>query len=162
MTHVSLYSGDDRRTRVGHCKMDSTDVYVGRGPSSRDMNETQVGERGWLGNPYTVDLYDREESIEQFRSDFETRLAEDAGFRSRVRELSGAVLGCWCQRLDEDAPACHAEVIAEYADWLARVADPESALVDHIEKAILAGVPAAVILAGIKDRRETVVEVTDS
>ena len=34
--------------------------------------------------------------------------------------LAGKTLGCWCQRLDEDSPACHAEVIAEHADRLAR------------------------------------------
>jgi len=111
-------SAGDQQTRVGHCKSDPTDVYVGRGPGGRDMTETPVGERGWLGNPFTVDDYDRTESIARFRTTFEERLIEDDEFRAAVRELSGDVLGCWCQRLDEDEPACHAEVIAEHADRL--------------------------------------------
>lgn len=83
------------------------------------MTETPVGKRGWLGNPYTLENYGREESIQQFREHFEKRLENDEEFRDAVRELAGDVLGCWCQHLDEDKPACHAEVIAEHADRLA-------------------------------------------
>jgi len=106
-------------TRVGHCKHDSTDVYVGRGPGGRGMLSTPIGMRGWLGNPHAVDDYGRDGSIDRFRKAFEHRLENDDEFRVRVRELAGSTLGCWCQRLDEDGPACHAEVIAEWADRLA-------------------------------------------
>ena len=114
-------------TRVGHCKRDETDAYAGRGPGGRTMNNTEIGTRGWLGNPYRLaDGYSRAESINLFRDDFEARLRADDEFRAAVRDLSGAVLGCWCQSLDDDEPACHAEVIAEHADRLARSADPEA------------------------------------
>lgn len=107
-------------TRVGHCKRDETDVYVGRGPNGRAMDETPVGERGWLGNPYPLDDVDsRGASIEAFRADFVARLKADQAFRDAVRGLSGKTLGCWCQSLEADQPACHAEVVAEYADRLA-------------------------------------------
>jgi len=106
-------------TRVGHCKQDKTHEYIGRGTGSRDMHETPVGQRGWLGNPYTLDDYSREESIKLFRQDFEDRLTRDAEFRDAVRDLAGCVLLCWCQEYGADAPACHAEVIAEHADRLA-------------------------------------------
>jgi len=80
-----------------------------------------TGERGWLGNPYPLsEGFSREESIRRYRRDFEARLREDDEFREAVREIAGKTLGCWCQRLDEDSPACHAEVIAEHADRLAR------------------------------------------
>lgn len=109
-------------TRVGHTKADSTDVYVGRGQNGRDMLSVQKpGFRGWLGNPFTLeDCECREGSIERFREAFEYRL-EDDEFREAVRELHGKVLGCWCQCLDDDSPACHAEVIAEHADRLAEM-----------------------------------------
>ena len=107
-------------TRVGHCKADPFDVYIGRGAGGRDMLETPIGKRGWLGNPHSVDDYGREGSIERFRKAFEHRLETDDEFRARVRDLAGKRLGCWCQRLDEDEPACHGEVIAEHADRLAR------------------------------------------
>lgn len=107
------------RTRVGHCKRNSTDVYAGRGPGGRAMDETEIGERGWLGNPYPLDeVESRAASIEAFRADFVARLKVDSEFREAVRELAGKTLGCWCQSLEDDHPACHAEVIAEQADRL--------------------------------------------
>ena len=110
-------------TRVGHCKADKTDVYIGRGPKGRAMGEAPIGERGWLGNPYEVEEYGREECIRQFKGTFSLRLVDDVEFREAVAGLSGKRLGCWCQRLDEDKPACHGEVIAEIAD---KLADPET------------------------------------
>jgi hypothetical protein len=108
------------QTRVGHCKADSTDVYVGRGPGGRSMLDTPIGERGWLGNPYPADEYGRGESIENFREAFEEKLKLNDAFREAVGDLAGRDLGCWCQRLDEDGPACHAEIIAEHADRISR------------------------------------------
>lgn len=109
-------------TRVGHCKADETDVYVGRGPDGSHMNNTpRAGERGWLGNPYTLEEYSRSESIALFRRDFEERLERSPEIRRAVEELQGKTLGCWCQRLDEDSPSCHGEVIAEWADKLGGV-----------------------------------------
>jgi len=110
---------DTERTRVGHCKADKTDEYAGRGKGNRHMNNTRIGVRGWLGNPHRLDDgYTREESISLFQDDFKARLRDDKEFREAVAELSGKVLGCWCQSLNEDEPACHAEVIAEHADRL--------------------------------------------
>jgi hypothetical protein len=83
------------------------------------MNNTEVGTRGWLGNPHALsDGYSRAESIDLFRDDFEAQIRGDDEFRQAVADLAGEALGCWCQRLDEDEPACHAEVIAEWADRL--------------------------------------------
>lgn len=106
-------------TKIGHCKTDDVDVYIGRGPGGRDMHTTPIGERGWLGNPYAVDEYGREESIDRFRSDFEDRLETDSEFRQAVRELAGKCLGCWCQNIEDDEPACHGEIIAASAEQLA-------------------------------------------
>lgn len=108
----------EKETAVGHCKRDETDVYIGRGPNGRDMTETAIGERGWLGNPYSVELWGREGCVENFRADFEQRLEWDRGFRDAVSQLSGKTLGCWCRSVDEDEPACHGDVIAEHADRL--------------------------------------------
>jgi hypothetical protein len=78
------------------------------------------GKRGWLGNPFTVETHGREDSIKAFKSAFADKLERDEEFRQAVRELAGKRLGCWCQRLDEDEPACHAKIIAEWADRLAQ------------------------------------------
>lgn len=107
------------RTQVGHCKRDSTDIYIGRGPDGRDMLTTAIGQRGWLGNPHTVADHGREGCIKRFRKAFEHRIDTDAEFRHRIKELSGKTLGCWCRSVTEDEPACHGDVIAEWADRLA-------------------------------------------
>lgn len=109
-------------SQVGMWMQDDCDVYVGRGRNGKRFGSAGIGERGWLGNPYRADEYGREESIEKFRRVFERRLKSDEEFREAVADLSGQVLGCWCQRLDDDEPACHAEVIAEWADNLAQEA----------------------------------------
>lgn len=111
----------DRVTRVGHVieDGDAIDVYAARGSGARGMDELPVGKRGWLGNPHAVVDHGREGCIQEYREDFEKRLEEDAEFREAVADLAGKTLGCFCQTLDEDEPACHAEVIAEWADKLA-------------------------------------------
>jgi len=107
------------KTQVGHCKADDTDVYIGRGAGNRHINNTKVGVRGWLGNPHKVgEKYTREESIGQFRTDFEAKLRGDDTFREAVKDLQGKTLGCWCQRIDDDSPACHGEVIKEWVERL--------------------------------------------
>jgi len=109
-------------TCVGHCKADETDVYIGRGPKGQAMDEAAIGERGWLGNPFEAEEFGREGCIRRFETQFCMRLSADAEFREAVTDLSGETLGCWCQRLDDDEPACHGEVIAEFAD---KLADPD-------------------------------------
>lgn len=116
-----MSSSPDSKTEVGHCKGDSTDTYIGRGQNGRDMLSVGApGVRGWLGNPFSLeDGYTREESISKFREAFEDKIKRDDEFREAVRDLAGDVLGCWCQHLDDDSPACHGEVIAEWAEKLA-------------------------------------------
>lgn len=83
------------------------------------MVSTPIGKRGWLGNPYPESEYCREECIEAFRADFEALIEADDEFRDAVRDLHGQTLGCWCRSVDEDEPACHGDIIAEWADRLA-------------------------------------------
>jgi hypothetical protein len=111
----------EEQTRVGHCKSDSTDVYIGRGQNGATMLNTEIGKRGWLGNPFPVDEHGHVQCVERFRDEFESRLKTDDEFREAVARLHGKTLGCWCQRLNDDGPLCHGEVIAEHADRLADI-----------------------------------------
>jgi hypothetical protein len=106
-------------TRVGHCQHDVIDTYAGRGPGGRDFIATPVGERGWLGSPYTLDDHGRVESVEKFAVAFRYALERDPALRAAVAALAGETLGCWCQDLEAEGPACHAEVVAGYAELLA-------------------------------------------
>jgi hypothetical protein len=127
--------GDTDRTRVGHCKADDTDVYAGRGPNGRHMLSVgKPGERGWLGNPFTLEDHHRGASIAKFREAFEEKLERDAEFREAVGNLSGKILGCWCQRLDDEGPPCHAEIIAEYADRIASEQHTDADQSDHSQE----------------------------
>jgi len=97
------------------------------------MRDTEVGERGWIGNPFVPEENARqahyenesitvvgtiEESVAKFAVAMKARLETDPEFRTAVGELAGQDLGCFCQRLDEDSPPCHGEVVAHYADQL--------------------------------------------
>ena len=119
--------GDSKRTRVGHIRKDDCDVYVGRGDGGdADMLNTPIGEHGWLGNPFTVGQWGRGPAIGNFRRVFEWRIEADPEFRGAVADLSGNVLGCWCQRLENDGPGCHAEIIADHANRISRSRDTDS------------------------------------
>lgn len=113
----------DRDTRVGHCQRDDVDVYIGRDRRDgelKHMNNTPIGEGGWLGNPYRLeDGYSREESVQLFEEDLKDRIESEPEFRDALIDLYGLVLGCWCQELGEDEPSCHGEIIATHVDRLA-------------------------------------------
>jgi uncharacterized small protein (DUF1192 family) len=126
-----LVTDGGRATRVGHCRRDDIDVYIGRGNAGQDVTNSEPGEHGWLGNPFHVEDYGLEGCIERFRDVFETRLQEDEAFRRAVRRLAGQTLGCWCRRVDADGPACHGDVIAEWADRLDRQLVAEAGDVDR-------------------------------
>lgn len=100
---------------VGHCKKDEIDVYIGRrrvDGELKHMNNTEVGEPGWLGNPYPVDECEsRTESLNKFAADLEKRVNEDAEFRKAVAELDSSDLGCWCRTRGSRKPLCHGDMI---------------------------------------------------
>lgn len=84
-------------------------VYIGRGAGACHMNNTPVGVKGWLGNPYVI--HEREINIAMFKADFLKRIAEDEVFREHVLKLRGETLGCFCR-----PQRCHGDVIAEFLD----------------------------------------------
>lgn len=112
-------------TTVGHWSGDDCDTYIGRGYDQVALGDVDPGEKGWLGNPWTVEECDggREEAIARYNVAFKAKLRSDEEFRSAVAELQGDTLGCWCQAEqedpeDDDTNRCHGEVIAHYVDQL--------------------------------------------
>ena len=102
--------------RIGHVKIngDEMTINIGRSRSGgevKHMNNTEIGEPGWLGNPYPLDDHSRRESVQLFIDDFEERLNSDAEFREAVKELDGEVAGCWCRSLSDNTPLCHGDAI---------------------------------------------------
>jgi hypothetical protein len=132
-----IAEAEGEQTRVGHCKHDATDVYAGRGKNGRDMLSVAApGQRGWLGNPFTLDDHSRAESIRAFRQAFEDKLQREDEFRAAVADLAGKTLGCWCQHVSDSEPACHAQVIAEWAD---KLAEQDDAALDDAERIVTDG-----------------------
>ena len=115
MTQTTLTG--ETRTRVGHCKKDSCTVYIGRsdGGDGHMMNR-DVGQSGWLGNPFPKSKHGRKQCVEMFQDEFEARIKTDETFRKAVKGLRGEILGCYCQRINDNGPACHGEVIAEWVN----------------------------------------------
>lgn len=108
-----IYSIGDRGgilITVCHVRTGKQTVYIGRGPGGRHMLNTPIGEKGWLGNPHSVDEFGRDGCIELFRVDFKRKIEEDPEFKSAVLAIpQGSILGCFCKPL-----SCHGDVIAEF------------------------------------------------
>lgn len=87
--------------KVVHCKKESYDIYIGR-PSV------------W-GNPFTHKngttaefiCASREEAVAKYKE----YLLQNEELLSKLSELKGKVLGCWCKPL-----ACHGDILIEMAN----------------------------------------------
>lgn len=107
---------------VGHCKKDDCDVYIGRGRGNAHIENTRIGKRGWLGNPFSLECgFSREESISRFAEVILRRVEQDPEFRKALYELKGATLGCWCRSCSEDDPACHGDVVKKVIEGIEKV-----------------------------------------
>lgn len=130
----------DNSTVVGHNRHDDPDIDIGRGPNLEAITNTEIGDPGWLGNPFVLEStarqehYDadhltvvgsREESVRRFRDLLDEQVRQDKGLRNALRDLHGKTLGCWCQRADEEnGDLCHGQAVAAYADYFGEI-DPE-------------------------------------
>lgn len=84
-------------------ELDPRFTYIGRAGHGQD---------GYFGNPfYLTNERDRPIILAQYREWFWRRVERDEIFRSRVSNLKGQTLVCFC------APKqCHGDVIANYAE----------------------------------------------
>lgn len=94
------------RTRVGHCKIDRCDVYIGR-PSP------------W-GNPFSHKEGTKAEfvvgSVEEAVASYEAWIKTQPQLIARLPELQGKLLGCWCKTPRKPDAPCHGDVLARLAD----------------------------------------------
>ena len=102
------------KTRVVHCRKEPFDVYIGRSmPRYPELRAT-----GW-GNPFRPARGEQgaARAVQQYRA----WIAEQPQLLTRLSELRGKTLGCWCAPLggltgDLDGRICHGQVLAALAD----------------------------------------------
>jgi hypothetical protein len=109
-------------TRVVH-RSEPHDVYIGRGDDGdAHLNNTDIGETGWLGNPYKTKAgggnYTRKQSIALYRADVLNRLDDDPAFGAALAQLKGQRLACYCRHARETEPACHGDVLVRVIEGL--------------------------------------------
>ena len=77
-------------------------VYIGR-----NMTVYVKGATGskWA-NPFSVKKYGREECLQKYREYIEG----NAKLKSELKELTGKILGCWC---DPESESCHGDVLID-------------------------------------------------
>lgn len=99
------------------------DVYGGRGRRDDRLahaENTEPGERGWLGNPYEMDgdsLDERRRVIAAFTRYFLDRVQSDQEFRQAVEDLRGQRVACWCRGVSQERTPdtwCHLDVVASW------------------------------------------------
>lgn len=95
-------------TKVCNIYESSYDCYVGPPHDGRDPRELQVGQLGWLANPFIDGSV--EENNRLFERYFIERVSSDKRFKLGVLSLYGRRLGCLC-----DGEDCHALAVT---NWL--------------------------------------------
>lgn len=90
-------------TRVVNLYKEPYDVYIGRAGKGKD---------GYFGNPIPLKKGEpRGTTIEKYKEYFYSRLESDNEFKSRVLQLKGKTLGCFCK-----PNACHGDIIVNYLE----------------------------------------------
>jgi len=99
------------KTRVVNLRENLYDIYIGRAGH---------GEGGYFGNPIRVGQpcgkcgnihHDAGSTLLCYKRYFDARIENDPEFRTRILELQGKRLGCFCK-----PKPCHGDVIKEYLD----------------------------------------------
>lgn len=83
------------------------DIYIGRADGFKHLMNTAPGERGWLGNPFPLEKFSREEAVDLYEKMLRRKLEKHDEFRQKFKELKGKKLGRYC---GEDE-LCHGDII---------------------------------------------------
>jgi hypothetical protein len=118
-------------TRVVH-RSESYDVYIGRGDGGNaHLKNTEIGETGWLGNPYRLDghggVHTREQSLGRYCQDVLTRVGTDPAFAAALADLKGQRLACYCRQSSETEPDCHGDILVQVIGALRPVGGKDGA-----------------------------------
>jgi|APHM01.1.fsa_nt_gi hypothetical protein len=106
--------------RICHHLQDDVDaVYAGRSYERDGIDEVDISEYGWLGNPFTDGS--NKKMTRDFEEYLDEQLKQDPQLAGALSALAGERLACYCQQEHEDDTWCHGIVIAAYADYLEQI-----------------------------------------
>ena len=88
------------------------DLYVGRGRGRTNLQTANIGEWGWLGNPFEAKLFGLDQCIEMYAKAFISKIQLDPEFAAAVAALDVDNVYCWCP-LDKN---CHGDFIVTYLE----------------------------------------------
>jgi len=92
------------KTRVAHCTKEAFDEYIGR-------KNVRFPKGSIWGNPFEIG---RDGSRADVIAKFRAWLPQQPHLMSRLEELRGKALGCWCRcSTDPDGDACHGDFYVE-------------------------------------------------
>ena len=92
-------------TKVVNIYKSPYDIYIGRAGKGQD---------GYFGNPFKIlPKQTKGSTLTKYKEYFYNRLNTDPEFKSRIHELKGKTLGCFCK-----PNSCHGDIIKEYLDTL--------------------------------------------
>ena len=96
---------DSIKTEAVNLYKEPYDVYIGR---------EGKGKSGYFGNPFKLEKGEsRGATLDRFKKYFLDRIEIDLEFKSKILELKGKKLGCFCK-----PNACHGDIISEYLNNL--------------------------------------------
>jgi hypothetical protein len=101
--------------RVVYCPgtiLGPRDLYVGRGRNRVNLHSAEIGEWGWLGNPFDSVIFGLDRCIEMYAKAFISKMQADPEFAARIQSLDVDRVFCWC-RLDKN---CHGDFIVAYLE----------------------------------------------
>lgn len=91
-------------TKIVNKRIDSYDVYIGRGSP--------------FGNRFVIGVHGtRDEVIDIYEKEFYVKVETDKEFKNQVLALKGKILGCFCKQKDREV-RCHGDVILKYLENL--------------------------------------------
>jgi hypothetical protein len=112
-------NGSNLKTTNCNIKFEKADVYCGRG--NVGAVPRNIGEKGWLGNPYVIGntCYrckqihkDGGSTLICYEEYLKERL-EQPEFVEALKQLKGKKLGCFCK-----PKPCHTDILIKYIDKL--------------------------------------------
>jgi hypothetical protein len=104
-TYESYQTGSTNLVNFKTAPRDAWSTYIGRYNSYYDLPQSE------FANPFTLDDYSRDESVDLYTLWFSYQVVTDPEFEDAARNLQGETLACWCV-----PDRCHGIPLVEFCE----------------------------------------------